>query len=212
MKTNPGAVTPDGKYKYGPGGNHCVNTVNIGGDLYFVDNTADRCNNIYSMFLVSTDTLEKGTKFGVQCAAHMNQIYSLYRKDDKWSLITDVYANRDICLQTPKCNKIHGGIDLNYYGGDESDVEKLTAFLCIGNSLREKCLKSTNGYVSLTDKEFECINNVTSGDKKVQMAVKENGKVKLLFNPKALDTNFDGKIDISDTVLLAQRTGKCLNK
>ena len=88
----------------------------------------------------------------------------------------------------------------------------LGAFLCVGSTIRNKCLQSKDGYVSLTDSEFKTINSSTSGNKTITLAKKENGKIKLLFDPSACDVNFDGAVNICDLVCIAQRLGDPLKK
>lgn len=210
LKKDPSKVTPDGKYKYGKWGNHRWNVVKIGGKLYYIDTTNDRTNHMYCLFLFSNDTTDYGTD--MWGGGHIDEfpIYSNY-SNDKWNKLTITFQNRSNALKKPNCSKIHGDINKDYYcrGGDE---EMLGAFLCVGSTIRNKCLQSKDGYVSLTDSEFKTINSSTSGNKTITLAKKENGKIKLLFDPSACDVNFDGAVDICDLVCIAQRLGDPLKK
>ena len=212
LKTDPSIVCPVGNYKFGKWGNHCWNVATIGGNKYYVDTTNDRTNHMYCLFLFSDETTEKGTWLWGGGHIDPNPMYTHYA-EDKWNLQTNLFQNRKLSYTIPKCTVIHGDLNGDYYC-TETDREMLSAFLCVGNTIRDKCLKSTNGYVSLTDKEFETINDsVNSDGKKTTLAKKEaNGKIKLLSNPKATDINFDGKVSIADVVVMNQRLGDPLSR
>jgi len=197
----------DAETCYQAGGNHAWNVVNIGGDLYYIDTTNDRCNSMYQLFLYSNETSDKGTDLWGGNHINTNQTYSSYGTD-KWSMVTYPFANRTLNGKRPNCNKIHGDLDGDYYCR-QNDSLLLAAFNCVGDTIKKKCLNSSNGYVSLTDKEYQTINAcVTSGGKTIKLAEKQdNGKIKLLFNPKATDVNFDGVVNIIDVVVINQRIG-----
>jgi len=204
LKTDPSKVCPVGNYKFGKWGDHQWNIVTIGGNLYYLDTTTDRTNYMYCMFLYSDETTENGKLFGFK--VNQNPLYMAYG-NDKWSKLTYSFQNYSLSYTVPKCNKIHGDLDGNYYCMD-NDSTLLGAFICVGDTIKNKCLKSTNGYVSLTDKEYETINASVSGGKKIELAKKEaNGKIKLLFNPQAADINFDGKVNVQDLLVISQRLG-----
>ena len=200
----------DAETCYQEGGNHAWDVVSIGGNLYYVDTTNDRANHMYCLFLYSNETSDKGTDMWGGGHINSNQRYTNYASD-KWDLQTHPFANRNLNGKRPNCNIIHGDINKDYYcrGGDD---EMLGAFLCVGSTIRNKCLKSKDGYVSLTDSEFKTINSSTSGNKTITLAKKENGKIKLLFDPSACDVNFDGAVNICDLVCINQRLGDPLKK
>lgn len=210
LKSNPTKVTPDGKYKYGVDGDHAWNVVRIGGNLYYVDTTNDRRNDMYYEFLVSNDTIEKGKIFGDDTTLYKNPHYIPFHMEDKWTAMTFVFADSSLMLQVPNCNKIHGDIDMNLYGGDDEDARKLSAFIMLPDRIKNKIKNPVNGVISLTNSDIKTMNGSSDSRGSIQLIEVKDGNVKALFDYAALDVNFDGEIDMCDMIVLTQRKGSCL--
>ena len=122
----------------------------------------------------------------------------------EWDRKRDFYANRNLCGKpVVECRITNGDLNMDCVGGTSDDFALLNVYMFLDDDIKKKCQEAKDGIVSMSDSEFARLNSESYNGKTYMLgSLICKGTVRLLFDPKVVDINFDGSVTTADMVAL----------